>query len=190
MRLFAERGYTETPIKAIARACNMSDAGVFHYFPSKRDILEAILDRPRRRMPSYLHNEPVRDARTLDLLVFRTLDSATENEPILRVLIRQQLAGDAEAMAARDMALANWQVSLASWFRLYLPEQIPSLVHAFVNAMMGWIFVMQLKHGAKLVELLYDEETRADAARHVRASMSIERFRLRDEHRAQDDATS
>ena len=32
MQLFANQGYSATSIKAIARACNMADAGVFHHF--------------------------------------------------------------------------------------------------------------------------------------------------------------
>jgi AcrR family transcriptional regulator len=180
MKLFADRGYSATPIKAIARACDMSDAGVFHYFATKRDILEAILDRPHQPMRAQVTDEPVRDSHTLDRLVLRTLDSAHVNEPILRVLIRQQLVGDPEALVARDMALSSWRDALRVWFAEYHPDDIEIMVEAFVNSLMGWLFLMQVRHGSQIVDLLLDERVRDEACAHVRRSVPLERFSLRD----------
>lgn len=180
MKLFADRGYSATPIKAIARACDMSDAGVFHYFATKRDILEALLDRPHQPMRAQVTDEPVRDTHTLDRLVLRTLDSAHVNEPILRVLIRQQLVGDPEAMAARDMALNSWRDALRIWFADYRPEDIDILVEAFTNSLMGWLFIMQIRNGSRVVDMLMDERVRDEACAHVRRSVPLERFALRD----------
>ncbi len=39
MRLFAERGYNETTVEAVAEAAEISQRGFFHYFASKEDIL-------------------------------------------------------------------------------------------------------------------------------------------------------
>lgn len=182
MRLFAERGYSETPIKEIARHCNLSDAGVFHHFRTKKEILAAILSRPHKRMESHVDDEPVVDDRTLQQLVFRTLDSASDNEPILRVLIRQQLLHDPEAMAARDMALSNWRISLLDWFNCYEPSDAEILVDVFINAMMGWIFIHQIRHGAALQEMFVADHFRTRTMNHIRAALPLERFRVAARH--------
>ncbi len=179
MRLFADRGYGATPIKMIARACNLSDAGVFHHFPSKRDILEALLERPHQRLEQRVSDEPVRDFNSLDALVLRTLESAHVNEPILRVLIRQQLVGDSEAMTARDAALTNWREMLRKWFKEYEPEDAEILVEAFINGFMGWIFLMQVRHGAGLAGRLLTEQFRQETYAHIRLCVPLDRFTLK-----------
>ena len=71
LRLFAERGYSSTPISAIARAAGVSQGLLYHYFPGKSDLLVAIFRTslgdvreswaradaepdPRRRVPALL----------------------------------------------------------------------------------------------------------------------------------------
>lgn len=43
--MIAERGYRGTSLDAIARRVGLTRQGVLHYFPSKHDLLVAILDR-------------------------------------------------------------------------------------------------------------------------------------------------
>ena len=100
----------------------MSDAGVFHHFNTKRDILAALLARPYDAMPARGADEPVSDEASLEALVMSTLDAAGMNEPLLRVLIRQQLVGDPEASETRTIALENWRKTLLQWFSAYRPK--------------------------------------------------------------------
>lgn len=51
LRLFAERGYEETTLEAVAEAADISQRGFFHYFASK----EAILASWQSGMPDTLH---------------------------------------------------------------------------------------------------------------------------------------
>lgn len=43
-RLFASRGFRNTSVTAVAREIGLTDAGVHHHFPTKRDLLFAVLD--------------------------------------------------------------------------------------------------------------------------------------------------
>jgi AcrR family transcriptional regulator len=46
-RMFAEQGYESTSLDSIARAIGLTRTAVYHYFPSKRDIAQAIFtDEP------------------------------------------------------------------------------------------------------------------------------------------------
>ncbi len=52
--LFASRGYTETSMDDIARACDMQKASLYHYFLSKHQILEEMIQLEGERWNSQL----------------------------------------------------------------------------------------------------------------------------------------
>ena len=45
MRLFAERGYANTPVEEITEAADVAKGTFFNYFPTKEAILEALAER-------------------------------------------------------------------------------------------------------------------------------------------------
>lgn len=44
-KLFADEGFDRASVSAIANACNISKANIYHYYKSKNDILFDILDK-------------------------------------------------------------------------------------------------------------------------------------------------
>ncbi|WP_422934500.1 TetR/AcrR family transcriptional regulator [Sinomonas sp. P47F7] len=44
-RIFSEEGYRGTSMSAIARACGLSQTGLLHHFPTKEDLLRAVMER-------------------------------------------------------------------------------------------------------------------------------------------------
>ena len=42
--LFANKGYAETSMDDIAHACNIQKASLYHYFKSKQEILQQMVD--------------------------------------------------------------------------------------------------------------------------------------------------
>lgn len=45
LRCFVETGYHGASVRSIARECDMSVSGIYHYYASKQSMLQAILDR-------------------------------------------------------------------------------------------------------------------------------------------------
>jgi len=45
LRLFAERGYANTPVEEITEAADVAKGTFFNYFPTKEAILEALAER-------------------------------------------------------------------------------------------------------------------------------------------------
>lgn len=45
LRLFAASGYRRTTVASVAAEVGITDAGVFHHFATKADLLQAVLDR-------------------------------------------------------------------------------------------------------------------------------------------------
>ncbi len=43
LKLFAERGYTSTPVDLIVKAAGISPGLLYHYFPGKLDVLRALI---------------------------------------------------------------------------------------------------------------------------------------------------
>ncbi|MEK6697146.1 MAG: TetR/AcrR family transcriptional regulator [Candidatus Deferrimicrobiota bacterium] len=52
-RLFARQGFHKTTVSDLARAIGMTPGALFYHFPSKRAILEAVVDRMGRGFGSY-----------------------------------------------------------------------------------------------------------------------------------------
>lgn len=49
-RLFATRGFRETSMAEVAKACKVTKAGLYHYFKSKDEILRAIISDRREEL--------------------------------------------------------------------------------------------------------------------------------------------
>lgn len=54
LRLFSDHGYGETSVSELARAAEVSKGLVYHYFETKREVLEAVVDRGTGRMEGVL----------------------------------------------------------------------------------------------------------------------------------------
>lgn len=54
LRLFSQRGYDETSVAALARSADVSKGLVYHYFDTKRDVLEAVMARGSERLEAAL----------------------------------------------------------------------------------------------------------------------------------------
>lgn len=66
LRLFAERGFSATSVQAIVEAAEVTKGAMYHYFPSKDDLLYEIYGRLLRRQMARLQefaslDEPIED---------------------------------------------------------------------------------------------------------------------------------
>lgn len=66
LRLFAERGFSATSVQAIVDAAEVTKGAMYHYFPSKDDLLYEIYGRLLRRQMARLQefaslDEPIED---------------------------------------------------------------------------------------------------------------------------------
>jgi AcrR family transcriptional regulator len=70
MRLFAARGYTETSLDEVAKACRMRKASLYHYFGSKEVLLHGIIDAMVKRMHARMLQIP-KHSRNLEESLYR-----------------------------------------------------------------------------------------------------------------------
>ena len=130
LTLVSELGAAGTSMRRLASACGLNVATIYHYFPSKADLVRALVEEQRygERMaaddPPLAADRPAgeRFAAFFLWVVAETL----EEETVLRLLVGEGLHGDAVAReAARDL-LAALDVTLAAWLASGFPELAPS----------------------------------------------------------------
>ena len=95
-RVFAEKGYRDATISEIAAALDIADGTLYNYFPSKRDLLIAIMDkaRPDARV---LGERPgaLRTREDLVIALVAAYDALAEHLPFMRTLLMEAWSDDA-----------------------------------------------------------------------------------------------
>lgn len=119
VHLFAKKGFAETTVRDIARRAGITDAAIYYHFATKEDLLREILNthllvddwtttRRYCTTPHRLMQDVVRGA---VLEITRTIG---ENHELLRIILREGLAGNQAAACRYGQLLDDWESRLAS----------------------------------------------------------------------------
>src|SRR6478735_2429946 len=103
LRLMGEQGSSGASMRQLATACDLNVATLYHYFPSKADLLESVL-RERRYGERLAAETPPLDpavptATRLAGLLEWLWANALEEETVWRLLVGEALRGEAAASA-------------------------------------------------------------------------------------------
>lgn len=102
--VFASHGYVGTTLDSVAARLGVSRQGVLHYFPSKRELFLAVLER-HRAWAQRVATQPARpDESPLSPLraFVGASEAGREHVRLVHVLIGEAIAGDA---VARDFVI-------------------------------------------------------------------------------------
>jgi AcrR family transcriptional regulator len=120
----ATQGVDGTSMRNLAAATGLNVASLYHYFPSKRDLLVAVLeergfvDNPSTSQPS-LSQDP---AAGLADLLYDILQSMLEVEEFIRLMMGEVMRGDDTAYAVGNDLFAATQASLELWLSEHQPS--------------------------------------------------------------------
>lgn len=125
--LMAERGVSATSMRALASACGLNVAALYHYFASKDALLRAVIEE--RRYAAQIEAMPMPDMRLpprqrLAALVVDMWDGALAEAAIWKLLLSEALDGDGTAREVGADLLATLETGL----RDALPRLFPELV--------------------------------------------------------------
>lgn len=125
LELMAERGASGTSMRALADACGLNVAALYHYFPSKDALLRAVIEE--RRYGAQLQHLPVPDLRLapedrIAALVVEMWEGALAEAPIWRLLLSEALHGDATAREVGDDLRRTLEVGLTDALPRLVPE--------------------------------------------------------------------
>jgi AcrR family transcriptional regulator len=126
LTLMSQLGSAGTSMRRLASACGLNVATIYHYFPSKADLLRALIEE-RRYGERLATEEPAIDAalppRERLGAFFRWVAERTlDEEVVLRLLLGEALRGDATARDTAVGLLAQLDVGLTAWLARGFPE--------------------------------------------------------------------
>ena len=119
--LFAEKGYTETTIKDIAKAVSLKTASLYNYFPSKKSILELILDiydeyleMASMELDDLKDNFVEMDVKTIIMSTFSKFPEDENNiyPKILKIILQEQYRNERIHIYMRDNIFTNLERKL------------------------------------------------------------------------------
>ncbi len=130
LALMAQRGVDGTSMRDLASATQLNVASLYHYFPSKRDLLVEILSakgviqaltRPTLSKHSARSQTPLAD------LLESILSAMLQVEDFVRLMLGEALRGDTTAFEVGTELLDTTQTALERWASDLLPELCDSI---------------------------------------------------------------
>lgn len=125
LRLFSERGFARTTVRAIARDAGITDAAIYYHFTSKRELLEALVEERGfvtriQRLENASTDYPLRE--TLLWMARGAIDIMDENRGFLRLILLEGLVGDEVALDQYRRLVSRWEQGLVSVLRRYVEK--------------------------------------------------------------------
>jgi AcrR family transcriptional regulator len=148
LTLMSQQGVDGTSMRNLAAATGLNVASLYHYFPSKRDLLVAVLEErgfvdslAAAAQPS-LSRDPVSG---LADLLSDILASMLEVEDFVRLMMGEVMRGDDTAFAVGGDLFAATQSSLELWLEgrhppLCPPEEQPAMARMLRSLLVGMFF--------------------------------------------------
>jgi len=126
LALMSEQGAGSTSMRQLAKACGVNVAAIYHYFPSKADLLRSVIEERQyalrlRTLPEVDTSVPPR-ARLVGLIL-AMWQGAVEEEAIWRLLLGEGLRSDETALQVGRELLDVIEPALRVWLGELFPEQ-------------------------------------------------------------------
>ena len=125
LTLMAQRGVDGTSMRDLAAAADLNVASLYHYFPSKRDLLEAVL--VEHGFLPVRAREPLPDAdpsarSQLATLLATILLAMFEVEDFVRLMVGEAIRGEETARAVGLDLFTTFHDSIEVWIVKHRPD--------------------------------------------------------------------
>jgi AcrR family transcriptional regulator len=135
LSLMSQRGVDGTSMRDLASAAELNVASLYHYFPSKRDLLESVLaeegfmpasvgelDMEDGTAPLEAADDPATSAATLAQVLADILDSMFTVEDFVRLMVGEAIRGDTTARAVGYDLFTTFETAIAEWISTNRPD--------------------------------------------------------------------
>ena len=146
--LMSEQGSAGASMRQLAAACNLNVATLYHYFPSKADLLRSVIaerrygERLASEIPPVDPRKPPRE-RLAGLLEWLWSNALAE-EAVWRLLVGEGIRRDETAVASTAEVVEALAVALEHWLRDGFPEiSDPAVVARVIR---GQVFAFVVEH--------------------------------------------
>lgn len=149
LALMGEQGSAGASMRQLAAACDLNVATIYHYFPSKADLLRSVVEE-RRYDERLGGDEPPVDGlappreRFVDLLDW-LWRGTLEEEAVWRLLVGEAIRGEEVAMTSAGAVVEALVATLERWLR----ERFPELEHdaePVARVVQGQVFALVVEH--------------------------------------------
>ncbi len=148
LTLMAQRGVDGTSMRDLAAAAGLNVASLYHYFPSKRDLLEAVLVE-HGFLPVHAPRPDPREYENIDSplaqLLADILVSMFEVEDFVRLMVGEAIRAETTARTVGLDLFTTFQNSIEEWITKHRPDlaEHPGAgpVSRMLSAMVVGIFV-------------------------------------------------
>jgi len=110
LRLFSERGTTAVSMRELADAAGVTVPGLYYHFASKAELIREVY-RARFSRPEapFVVPEPAPIERLITEQARREFRGLVEDREFLRLMQREAVLGDEDALAVQDTLAAEWR---------------------------------------------------------------------------------
>ena len=149
LHLMATQGSAGSSMRQLATACELNVATLYHYFPSKSELLESVV-RERRYGERLADDAPPIDpeasprARLVTLLDW-LWENALEEQAVWRLLVGEAVRGEAAAIHAATEVVDLLGATLEGWLSTGFPEVAvePAVLARVIR---GQVFALVVEH--------------------------------------------
>jgi AcrR family transcriptional regulator len=125
LSLMSQRGVDGTSMRDLASACDLNVASLYHYFPSKRELLESVLlehgflpvQAPRPDPRKYGDLDSPLAQLLADILV-----SIFEVEDFVRLMVGEAIRAESTARSVGLDLFTTFQTSIEEWIAEHRPD--------------------------------------------------------------------
>jgi AcrR family transcriptional regulator len=156
LELMSQRGVDGTSMRDLASACGLNVASLYHYFPSKRELLEAVLVEHgfypvKARMPK------PEDSQTDDKLVALITDILTamfDVEAFVRLMVGEAIRGEVTARTVGLDLFGSFEIAIADWVTTNRSDLIDRhSAGAVARLLTGVVVGLFVQHAAGVVSV-------------------------------------
>jgi len=133
LSLMAQRGVDGTSMRDLASAAGLNVASLYHYFPSKRDLLESVLVEQGFMPMEVPRSEPDGNGQhdsngrhdgmaTLEQLLADTLVAMFEVQDFIRLMMGEAMRDESTARAVGLDLFTSFQSTMEDWVRTHRPD--------------------------------------------------------------------
>jgi AcrR family transcriptional regulator len=165
LRLMSEQGSSGASMRQLAAASGLNVATLYHYFPSKADLLGSLLEQRQYGSRLFAETPPVHtDAPARDRIVALIRwfwEGALEEESVWRLLIGEALHGEERATTSAQELVESIDSALTAWLGDLVPE-LPVEPAVGARIVRAQLFSLVVEHLAVRPVAPADAEGRAD----------------------------
>jgi AcrR family transcriptional regulator len=149
LALMSEQGSAGASMRQLAAASGLNVATIYHYFPSKADVLLSVM--AERRYGERLSSDappmdPSVDPRERLVGVLEWIwANALDEEKVFRLLVGEALRGEEAATTSAAEVVDALAATIEVWLRDGFPEH-PGDVGALARVLRGQVFALVIEH--------------------------------------------